>query len=197
MEKIEFEHEVKIGETVIDTITVHPLTFVEMCDLWMTAVSSKLKPQTALQRARIAYQTHFESGGKRIQIDDTSLARLPIPVAKSIIAALDIGQGTAGTVANDGDGVTSSVIYDLGTPIGMKTSKGEDQTIKSLEFQASTYGEVEDILAADNDMQRTLELIRRLARPVGSKLTQLPAWAVDKLTVADGVTIMLKVLPRF
>lgn len=198
MYKLEYTATVKLGEATIDEILIAPLTFMEMTRLWKKAAAAKSKPELALQRARIMHQTHFMSVGVRQTLTDEQLHKLPITVAKGILAHLDDEQGKAGKLIGDGDGATTSIIYELGTPIGMKNSKGEDVTITELEFHAETYGDIEDVLAADSDMSKTVELLKRTAKPVGvPSLQAIPGWALDRFTIADGVTIMLTVLPRF
>jgi hypothetical protein len=197
MEKIEFTATVKFGDTVIDEIKVMPLTFAEMGKLWRQAGNAKSRAEVALQRSRIMHQTHFMAAGKRVLPNEAQLSQLPASVAKAIIPALDNGQGVAGKLLNDGDGATSPILYQLGSPIGMKNGKGEDVSITELEFMASTYGEIEDVLCAENDIAKTLELFKRIAKPVGGSLQTLPGWALDKITTADGVTVMNLILSRF
>lgn len=197
MEKIDFTTDVKIGETVVTEIIVHPLRFLTLVSLWEVASSRPGKAETNLQRERIINQTHFCEGGNRLTPALSDIMQLPIPVAKSIIAALDKGNGKMGKVLAEGDGVTSAVIYELGTPIKMTDSQKKEIVIKEIEFKASTYGEVEDILSGDNSLTRTAELLK-IAAPVGVEgLTRLPGWAIDRITASDGTMIMNKVLPRF
>lgn len=196
MKKIEFTTEVKFGDKVIDTITVAPLTFVDLVKLWNKAVTAPGAYEVEMQRARIGHQAHFMSDGKRIIPDKAQLAQLPRAVAMDIIAGLENG-GEYGEVLTEGDGITTPVHIRLGTPIEMKDGKGNVTAIAELEFVATTYGEVEEILAADGELNKTLALLRTLAAPVGSSLTRLPAWALDRITPADGLLVMRKVLPSF
>jgi hypothetical protein len=122
---------------------------------------------------------------------------MPRAVASAIIKVLDKDQGPLGKVISQGDGCTTSIVYKLGTPFGMKNAAGEAMMIEELEFMAETYGEVEDILACDNELAKAGALITKLGKPVNSKLSILPGWALDRLTVADGVQIMRLVLPSF
>ena len=99
----------------------------------------------------------------------------------------------AGKIIRDGDGVDKAIIYELGTPIKVQ---GKDP-ITELEFCASTYGDVEDVLTADLAVQQTALLLSTVAKPLGTSLSRLPSWAIDNITVADGVSISRDVLPRF
>lgn len=198
MEKIEFTATVKIGEAVIDAIEVHPMLFFPLIDVWEKANNAPgNKPEVALQRARMKYQTHFKVGADRIAATDADIQKLPRTVASAILKLLDKGQGPLGKILAAGDGCTTPVVYQLGTPVEMKKQTGETVTISDLEFMAETYGEVEDILAAANDLAKAGELIKRLGKPIGSNLALLPGWALDRLTVADGIQVMRLVLPSF
>jgi hypothetical protein len=99
-----------------------------------------------------------------------------------------------GKIVRDGDGIDKAIVYELGTPISVGQGK---PPIKELEFQASTYGDVEDVLAVDAPIQQAAVLISTVAKPLGTSLSLLPSWAVNLVTVADGVTISNHVLPRF
>lgn len=194
---IEFTSDVKFGEDAISSIEVHPIHFVELVGIWNRAFAATSKKEVVLQRARIMQQTHFMNGDKRIFPDEAQLRSLPLDVAKSIISSLELGQGVPGKVLGDGNGISSPVLYKLGTPISAKTGKGEKVEISELEFQATTYGEVEDVLASVSEMSQTIALIQGIAKPVSTTLMALPGWAIDRISVADGLTIMKEVLPRF
>jgi hypothetical protein len=202
MTTIEFTDELVFGETKIDAITVAPLRFVALVMLWERTASltrgSDGSSKAIMQRERIKHQVSFMAKGKRVNPDAGNITQLPITVAKKILPALDIGQGVAGELLNDGDGMNTPVHYKLGTPIVMKQN-GTETTISELEFKAEIYGDIEDVLATDGDVPQALALIRKVAMPVGISISlkTLPGWAVDQITTADGVTIMNTVLPRF
>lgn len=198
MQKIEFTQGVKFGDVVIDEITVAPLAFHELAAMWATMTHIRKGFSKALQRARIAKQTTFKAKGEVVVAKPENLTALPVVVAKSIIAQLDVDQGEGGEVIGDGDGITAPVLYRLGTPIKMKDGGGNDLVIEELEFFAKTFGEVEDVMAANSDVERAMILIRDLAVPVGMPTMQrLPAWAADRITIADGVVISGEIASRF
>lgn len=192
---IKFDKDVTIGGELIDTIKVEPLTFKEFANAWSKAQRDP-KPEVAINRHRIIHQTHFIKDGERVIPEYEDIGRLPISVGKAIDEVLDEGQGVPGNVIGDGDGITKSLIYKLGKPFEIAVS-GKKTAIEELEFKAEVYADVEDILATDGDLRKTLKLIETLAEPVGVSLMRLPGWAMDSLTTADGVTIMREVLPRF
>lgn len=197
--KITFTEEIKFGDKVIDAIEVKPLSFLEMANLWTKASGRNNKREASFQRDRITFQAHFMSSGKRVTPEAEHITSLPINVAKQILAAVDLDQGLPGTIIQEGDGSIKPVLYKLGTPLKAKTGKGEDVEISEIEFQAKTYGEIEDVLAAENEIMQAVALLRTVAKPVMStgSLMALPGWALDRITPADGVTIMKKVLPSF
>lgn len=198
MKKIEFTTAVKVADKDVTSIEVAPLLFVEMAEIWRKAGMQK-NAATALQRERIRFQAHFMAGDTRVTPTDIDILSLPLGVAKSIIAALDANSGgKAGKIILEGDGVFKPAIFKLGTPIAMMGGDGGGVNISELEFKAATYGDVEDALAADTPMEKTLELLRRVAKPIDApQLLAMPAWAIDKITVADGLAIMRAVSPLF
>lgn len=198
MEKIEFTASFQIAEKDVTEIKVNPLTFLELGQLWDQIGVGSAKAEVALQRARIKHQAHFMNGSERLIPSPEDLHKMPFPVAKAIIDALGHGQGLPGKVIGNGDGATAPILYKLGTPIEMKDGTGKARVIEELEFMASTYGELEDVFAAENEVARALALLTAIAVPVGvDGLTRLPGWAIDRITVADGVTIMKQVSNRF
>lgn len=147
-------------------------------------------------RERIKAQAAFRTAeGKAISVNDETLLQLPIVYAKTLYNAIDIEAAQPGEIIQDGDGVTTPIIYRLGKPIAVK-GKGE---IVELEFMAKTLGDIESVLAGQSDFEQALSLIQSVARPLGSdaQLLALPTWAVAQITVPDGVTIAQKILPSF
>jgi hypothetical protein len=194
---------VMFGETNITSIRVLPINFASFAKVWSDVVDEargdRSTSTTALmQRARIRLQAQFMAGDKRVAPETAHILQLPLRVAKQIVDSLDIGEGPAGELLNDADGISAPVHYKLGTPLSMKIN-GKSTEISELEFQAKVYGDIEDVLATDGDIPRTMALIKKTATPVGADLTltSLPSWALDRITVADGITIMRNVVPRF
>jgi hypothetical protein len=200
MENIKFTSTVKIGDKVIDTINVSPLTFVEFVEIHSTALRAGRKYTVAMQRARIKKQVKFISNGETIPIDDISIGQLPAPVARAIVTGFTVvSEGEVrGKLISEGDGVTTPMLYQLGTPLVMTSGKEGEIVIRELEIMAATYADIEEVLAANNQVNETMEILRNIAAPVGVPgLMRLPGWALDRITVADGFTIMEDVLPRF
>lgn len=198
MHKVEFTAGVKFGDKDITSIEVAPLTFVDMAKLWDKASTApRGKHEAVMQRLRIQHQVHFKAGDTRVVPDDVELGQVPFIVVRDVIAGLDVGQGELGEITIEGDGASTPIVYKLGTPIEMKSGK-DTVYIKELEFFATTYGEVEDVLAAGSETNRAIALLSSLANPVGiDALPRLPGWALDKITVADGLQVMRKVAPSF
>lgn len=196
MTKIEFTHEVKFGDKVVTGITVAPLMFLGLCDIWKGLRRTDDKVRGELQRARLLKQTTFKAADEVVVPDAMQVSKLPLPVAKAIIAALDVGSGPMGTITMKGDGVTTPIVYKLGTPIDMKSGDATI-TIAELEFMGSTYGDLEDVLAADTDAEKAKLLLASVAVPLGTTLSRLPGWAQDRITSSDGIGIMQHVAPLF
>lgn len=201
MHNVEFTLPVQFGDNSITTIKVQPLTFATLTEMWAQVAAeirgTKESSTKHLQRKRIAHQVHFMAGDKRIIADAANISQLPIPVARAIIAALDIGEGKAGEIIGTGDGVQAPILYKLGNPIEAEAGGGKKSKIEELEFKATVFADIEDVLAVDGEVPQALELIKRIGKPVDSSLMVLPSWAVERISVADGVTITQKVLPRF
>jgi hypothetical protein len=190
--KIDF----KLNNFAIDGAVVRPLTFSALVECIITA-QSMTHPKTfeaRLKRVRMQRQVSYYTGNVAVPVAPEDVLKLPISAARIIMAHLDDNEGASGKVVREGDGIDQAIVYELGTPIPI----GQGKTpIKELEFQASTYGDIEDVLAVDLAIQQTQVLIATVAKPLGTSLQLLPDWAAKQITVADGVTISQLVLPRF
>lgn len=167
---------------------------VNMIKKLLPSVNASTRIATLINRERIKTQVTFTTAkGETFALDDLALMKLPIPVSRKVLQALDDNTGPAPTIVKQGDGVTTPILLQLGTPI--KFSKGED--ITELEFHCQYYGEIEDVLAEDLNMAQAVLLIEKAAKPVGSTLQALPDSALDQITVSDGAFITGMILPRF
>ena len=185
----------KLGDKLIDGAVIKPWMFTALVDCVVTAHAA-VQPKTfdaRLKRLRMFRQVTYYSGNNQVAIAPNDVLALPIVSARTILAQLDDSESKAGKIIRDGDGVNKAITYELGTPIPVQ---GKD-SIRELEFYASTYGDLEDVLAVDLSVQQTALLLSTVAKPLNSSLTRLPSWAVDLITVADGIAIARDVLPRF
>jgi len=190
--KIEFQ----LGDTLIDGVIIKPLTFSSFVASILEA-QSMVNPasfEARLRRVRMQKQVVYYSGGSVVAVTAENVAKLPIPAARIVIAHLDDEEGKAGKIIRDGDGIDKAIVYELGNPIPLGQGKGH---IKELEFHASTYGDIEDVLSSDMVVQQAMLLITTVGKPLGTSLALLPSWAVNMISVADGVTISREILPRF
>lgn len=191
-----------IGEEQIDYMRVSPINFVNFSAAATKTNSLGLDGiQWQLQNRRIRMKLQvkcFTKENKEVPLTDQAIVQMPIPYAKKIIDLLSEEGGVAGKIIGDGDGVSSSLIYELGTPIVMRNN-ADETAIRELEFSANTFGDVEEIMAEPMIAEQTVAMIRLLAKPVGGEinLMALPSWALDQITMADGTTIMELVRPRF
>lgn len=185
----------QLGDHVIDSAIVRPMTFQSFSTI-VTEAQALKEPEAWLarmRRLRMSRQVQYAAGGTVVQVGFNDIPKMSIADARALIARLDDNEGPVGKIVREGDGVEKAVVYKLGTPIKMQ--KGDP--ISELEFHATTYGDVEDVLAAENSIMQAIALVRKLGKPMHTSLMTLPSWAVDAITVTDGVFIMNEILPRF
>lgn len=185
-----------IGGVPISRIVVEPISFVRFASVTGSiSVSDVDDYAKTLTRKRIAEQAKaYTADGKSVPWNEPEILRLPIKAALDLIVRLDLDESEPGVVLNDGNGVTSPILYKLGKPL--KTSNGE---FTELEFQAKTFGDVETVISAFSAADRTLALLRTVAKPVSDslKMQALPSWAIDAISLRDGNQIGREILPRF
>lgn len=205
MNRIELPTPIAVGDATVSAFLVRPLFFLDYAEIATktaeeTAVG-KVKYETAFQRARMIHQcVGLTAEGAEVRLDDETLTVLPVGAARSLIAALSSDMGKSGVILSlMADGVTAPLLYKLGTPIATGGVIGEDgkedRSITEIEFFASNFGALEDVLAAITKVDQTVALIEHVAHPV--EMLGMPAWAARQITIADGLTIMNEVLPRF
>jgi hypothetical protein len=139
-------------------------------------------------------QVSYSVNGTIVPVTFNDISQMPIPDARKIIAQLDTDEGLPGRIISDCDGIDKSIVYELGTPI--PTGQGKEP-IRELEFHARTYGEIEDVLAADSPLSQAAKLVETIAKPLGTTLSALPSWALNLISVSDGLAISRDILPRF
>lgn len=186
----------QLGEKLIDAATVKAVSFATFVTYITQAREMKGTKSfdVKLKRIRLQQQVDYHVNGTVVPLSIEDVLRLPIPAARSIDLRLDANEERPGKVIREGDGIDTAIGYELGHPI--PTGKGKED-IKELEFQAKVYGDIEDVLAAMDPIEQTRVLIATVAKPVHASLTLLPSWAVDQISISDGLTIAQKVLPLF
>ncbi len=197
-----FKQPVTVNDHVVVSFSLRTLSFGAFIELARRA-QAKAGPKVALesmvQRERMAAQVVFHTAdGQDVTMTPDQLVALPASVALQIMPKYNVvsDSATMGEVIGDGDGMTTPILYKLGTSIKAKL-KGENIEIAEIEFIAKTYGDIEDVLSGQNELYQTMELITKLAKPVVGSLMSLPSWAINQITIADGVAIQQKVLPAF
>lgn len=193
------------GETPIAKLICRSQTFAEFCAAINSAelLQRRSGEDGRKHLLRIRMRTQVKAvgaDGAEIELSDADIMQMPLVYARRVKAEIDrFGAGEQpGKVIAAGNGVTTPILYRLGTPIAFETKAGDKAAIEELEFLAPTYGAAEDVLAADKETDQTLHLIRSCAVPVGSfNLQTLPSWAAAAVTMSDGFTIMEAVLPLF
>jgi hypothetical protein len=150
-----------------------------------------------LFRERMKRQVRAETAdGKQLTLTNEHISIIPLPYAMPLRNALDtVLVDTEGTpeILSKGDGIAQPVHIRLGTPIKMQ--KGDP--ISELEIRAQTLGQLEDAIVAESSQEQALAVLAIAQPAANSSLSVLPSWAIDQITVADGVFIMTKVLPSF
>jgi len=193
-EKIVLPSPWQLQDKVIDGAMINNLSFKAFADYLVEAQLMK-KPKTIearLRRIRLAKQVTYYINGSTTLITPDDVTMMPIPDAHLIASYLDANdEGAIGKIIKAGDGINTSIVYELGTPIPV-TGKAP---IKELEFIAKTYGDIEDVMSAGDVISQTAALIATVAKPPG--MLALPSWAVNDITMADGVTISSLVTPHF
>lgn len=192
-----------LGDKRVTRVEVHPLNFVSFVklaeDTALITGGDRKKFNVINRRARLKRQAIPYAGDTKLAFDDLSIAQLPITVGMAINKALDDGSGEPGEVVNEkADGITSPILFKLGTPIKFKNADGEGH-FAEIEFLAKTFGDIEEIVSETSDPQQILAALRTIGKPVGVSdgLQAMPSWAIDEITVADGFAMAEKVLPRF
>lgn len=185
-----------LGDNTIDGAVIRPLTFKAFSDC-VTEAQAMKQPATIearLRRVRLVKQVSYYVNGSVAPVTMEDVLRMPIPTARMIVAKLDDDEGKAGRVIRAGDGIDKAIVYQLGVPLQIAQGRAP---ISELEFQASTYGDIEDVMAAPDQFAQTTMLIERIAKPLESTLVRLPSTALPMISLADGMIIMREVLPHF
>lgn len=179
------------------SITVAQLPFVKLAEVATRAgaLSNAEYPfLAALRTLRMIEQcTVTLADGTTGKLDTITVRQLPIPVAMLIHKNLESRDIPTGKLVGDGDGISTPITYELGTPI--VTGSGEDKNITELEFLAKTYGDLEIVMGETNDLERTTSLIKYVSKPIG--MVTLPSWAIDQITIPDGMFVMNEIVKRF
>lgn len=182
---------IKVASIQIDKMNF--LQFITVVDNALADVTGT-SVQTLLRRGRMLAQCKFVgTDGTKVPFTALEIMKLPIAIGRTVADACDKEDGEPGTIlsADDADGIEKPIRYQLGTPI----EAADGKSIAELEFQARTYGDVEDVLSETAIYAQTRVLIEKVAKPEG--MLQLPSWAAAGISAADGVFIAQKILPRF
>lgn len=192
-EKLVLPQPWQLHDKVIDGAVINRLSFQNFSD-YITEAQGMKKPKTLesrLRRLRLARQVVYYVNGSTTPVTTEDVTMMPIPDAQMLTSHLDEDEGGVGKITKEGNGIDTSIVYELGTPIPVT---GKDP-ITELEFLAKTYGDIEDVMSATDSITQTAALIAAIAKPPG--MLQLPSWAVGAITVGDGVTIARLVTPLF
>lgn len=196
MQSIEVNTPLIVGEMKVASIRVKPLKFTQFAAIaaMITADTSDTTIPALLRRGRFTTQcTFIGTDGKEAPLTALDVMKLPIPLSKELIKAMESSDGEPGKVlsAPEADGVEKPIRYQLGTPI--KAADGKE--IVEIEFQARIYGDLEDVMGETNTTDQTILLLSKVAKPEG--MLQMPSWALGEISAGDGTYIAKEILPRF
>lgn len=201
MQTVEVKTPWLVGGKPVKTIEIQPLMFtahVALADATATALTAGGSFDSAFRSARIIAQSDLVfADSTRGKLEHVTLMSMPFLLSKEVNKALDSSNVAAvgKVISEKANGIDTPIIYQLGTPI---ISGSEGKEILELEFMVSTYGDVEQVMGESGSFQQTVALIKHVARPAGdTTLLTLPSWAVDQITVPDGIAMVTSVLPNF
>ncbi|MGQ2901735.1 hypothetical protein [Neoaquamicrobium sediminum] len=187
----------EIEGTSIAALEVSKIGFKQIAEVAAVADKGPDSDRTKrLFRERIKRQVRaVTSDGQQIALKDEHIYNIPLPYAMPMRNALDavlVNTGSKAEILSKGDGLSAPVLVKLGTPLVM----GKGDPITEIEIKAETLGQLEDAIIAETSQEQAMAVLT-IAKPVNSTLQALPSWALDQITVSDGVFIMTKVLPSF
>lgn len=178
----------------VDRVEITPLTFVKFAEYATQARNGGGKFEVNLRRLRLMNSVRYADGDKTIQLTPVEVNQLPIPVARKLIKALDESDANhTGKIIREGDGISTAIGWELAEPIAISGK----EPLREIEFIAHTYGDIEEVFAQVDPLEQTMALLRTVAKPVYSGLVAMPSWAIDRISLADGVLISQQILPRF
>lgn len=194
-----------IGEARVDRLVVKPIglaAFLKARDAArqaMAVAKASDFPKFIARERRAIQISAIDAAGKAFAISETAMMEMPIRYAVAADRAMQEVLDDAGTIVIEGDGAGSAVIYALGKPLTASTKGGDAVEISEIEFNARTLRDVEDVLAAGEGLDGALAFIQKCGKPVGKDVTlqALPSWAVEQISLADGVQILNEVMPGF
>ncbi|BCB20289.1 hypothetical protein [Bosea sp. ANAM02] len=189
-----------LGGQPVQSATVAPIGFAAYVAVTNAATRAGRSPEAFARnvfRARLKAQVTLQlASGQTGKLDDEAITALHPRLGLRLKAAIDSSAASAGRAEllgnPDADGITEPIHVKLGDPI-----KGAgDAVIDEIEFQAKTLGEMEDVITADDRIGQVLALMK-IGRPVTGSLSALPSWAVDQISMGDGLFLLTEVLGRF
>lgn len=190
---------IKADIPLADGITefhVSPISFLKFINVIDSVVAvDQSESEVLINRARILAQTTaHKADGTAVSLDHAKLTSLPRKYASLLLRAIAVNDSERGEVISKGDGISTPVLYRLGSPL-----VSGDITISELEFQAKTFGDVEHVLAESMPIKQVLALLKHNAVPVlnNTRLQKLPDSAIEAVSLVDGAVILESVLPSF
>jgi len=164
-----------LGDRIIDGALIKPITFTTYMG-FISDAQAMTQPadwQARVKRVRMVKQVTYFMGPAPITLSSQEVLQLPIRDTLKIQALLDVDEGKLGKIVREGDGIEKAIVYELGTPVTMRSGK-EPVVIRELEFFAKTYGDIEDVLAAPTLFHQGLVLLSTVAKPLRARYSRAP-----------------------
>ena len=192
-----------VGDAKISRMEVHPISFVAFAELASNVQRATQGDDMAyakrLFRSRIKAQVKAFNGASAVALDDILIGKMPVRLAMQVRNAITDANVDASDdvpkVLSQGDGVSAPIHIKLGRPINV----GDGKTpLAELEIVARDLDQLEDAILAENKLEQ-VSAVLKIAKPVSTdvKLLSLPSWALDQISLQDGLWMMSAVLPRF
>jgi phage FluMu protein gp41 len=206
MTEITLESPVQLGDRQVTALYIKEIRYVGMAAAFTAALKLVTEGQNyeaSMKIARLQRQVVANVGGAQTALSTREILSMPLKLFRQVDAALDGKAYPVGTVVGEGDGVTTPVIFKLGTPLMLGGITGKESSpagqITELTFIAECLGDVLPVVSANYEMEQVIALVEKLAQPIGTDVTllRLPSWAMEQLTWEDGNAISKAVLPSF
>ena len=195
---------VTIGKTPIASFSIKPQTLLGYIDVVNTARKNPDDLSLSIWREWMMRNVvPLDEAGAPVPFSLTDALQFPACYAVKFRKLQADDGGVPGRIARDGDGLNEPCTYELGTPLSLGSNaatKEDAGSVIEIEFLIRTIGDIEPVLIANGSFEQADALIRNCGKPlcpVNMTLLRIPDVLMAAITLADGIEIVNKVLPRF
>lgn len=186
-----------INDVEIVKFTAVDINFDQFCEIVETAVNDTSSTTIDVLMLRGRFEKQIQAHGKDSKVhslDSLSLMKLPSVYAIKLRTLLNDQSSAVGKILSKGDGITTPIHYELGTPLKL----AGDKEIKELEFISKLYGDIETVIVEPQALLQARELIKHCCLPVSdSDMIAMPDMLYKQISVTDGIMISTLVVPSF